>query len=235
MKDLQREVEKTRKGVAQITCWCIVIALHQKFGVGRERLERLAGEIDGLQETWVEEIARSGHVQAMRMLQSQVMGPAEFRVPVLRAPRTRREESLRTAGNEAATASWCVFALAIRKVLGFGENRMKQLHEETVANYRQVNEWGREDMEWAMQRLAHCAGMAMRETVTVLHDEEEQTDPLKEAAEYAAWMEKRFRNRNLSAARRDVPEKKLFPADGNAGKMREADRILQEMTGKCSC
>lgn len=48
MKDnIQLAREKTRNSVADITGWCLVVALHQRFGMGRDRLERLAGAAGG--------------------------------------------------------------------------------------------------------------------------------------------------------------------------------------------
>lgn len=43
MKDnIQLAREKTRNSVADITGWCLVVALHQRFGMGRDRLVWLA-------------------------------------------------------------------------------------------------------------------------------------------------------------------------------------------------
>ena len=38
---LRQEIDLTRDGTAEMTRWCIIIALHQGFGVGSERLRKL--------------------------------------------------------------------------------------------------------------------------------------------------------------------------------------------------
>lgn len=41
------------------------------------------------------------------------------------------------------------------ELLGYSSKRLNRLREETLANYRQVNEEGHESLSWAMER---CAG-----------------------------------------------------------------------------
>lgn len=41
---LTTELDLTREGTAEMTRWCILIALHQSFGVGAARLNRLKEE-----------------------------------------------------------------------------------------------------------------------------------------------------------------------------------------------
>ena len=38
---LEDELDVTRTSVAELTGWCITIALHELFGIGRERLNRV--------------------------------------------------------------------------------------------------------------------------------------------------------------------------------------------------
>ncbi len=38
---LTTELDLTREGTAEMTRWCILIALHQSFGVGAARLNRI--------------------------------------------------------------------------------------------------------------------------------------------------------------------------------------------------
>lgn len=39
---LRQKIDLTRDGTAEMTRWCIIIALHQGFGVGSERLRKCA-------------------------------------------------------------------------------------------------------------------------------------------------------------------------------------------------
>lgn len=109
--NLRQELDLTRDGTAEMTRWCIIIALHQCFGVGKDRLNRieLRAEELGLESL---NIAMQANGKGMPSTdQSRAMRDnwmpegvePEFRVPVLRAPRTRREQQLRMAGDVAAS------------------------------------------------------------------------------------------------------------------------------------
>ena len=102
------------------------------------------------------------------------------RVPVLRSPRTRREEQLRMAGDVAASMVWTLCAEACIEELGFGAGRLNRLKEEALANYRQVNEEGHADgLDVAMEHLRRCAQDALKEEVAV--DEQPDEDRVKQS------------------------------------------------------
>lgn len=104
----------------------------------------------------------------------------DFRVPVLRSPRTRRQEQLRMAGNVAASMVWTLCAKACMDELGFGAARLNRLKEETLANYRQVNEEGHTDgLDVALEHLRRCAEDALKEEVTV--DEQPDEDRVRQS------------------------------------------------------
>lgn len=44
MRDLSREKDRTREAVSQIVSWCLVIALHQTYGIGKKRQENVAAQ-----------------------------------------------------------------------------------------------------------------------------------------------------------------------------------------------
>lgn len=176
--DLFADKKATREAVGQITCWCIAIALHQRFGVGRDRLERVAAGMGKVQDEIAAVIDELGHAKGMRMLADKLGGvcETEFRVPLNRAVKNRRERELRIDGDIAATAAWDCFAVAIRDVLGFGTERLNRVREEALANYRQFNGWYCEDPQWAMTRLQHCAEQAMREKIDIVQQEDPEPD-----------------------------------------------------------
>ena len=168
---LASEMDLTRDGVAEMTRWCIIIALHQCFGVGKERLNRveLRSEELGLESLNVAMTANdrgkpnTDKSRAMRESWMPEGVEPEFRVPVLRAPRTRRERQLRMAGDIAAGMVWTLYARACMDVLGYSSRRLNRLREEALANYRQVNEEGHEDgLSVAMEHLRRCACDALQ-------------------------------------------------------------------------
>lgn len=165
--DLLKEKSKTRDAVGQISSWCLLIALHQRFGVGADRMERIAGKAEKLQKEIAAIIDEHGTAAGIAEMQRRLDGICltEMRVPLNRNTKNRREVELRMAADQTVTAMWCCFALAIHQTLGFGRDRLNRLHKETVENYRQFNEWNgsgsRDEQQYAFERRAiaqskHC-------------------------------------------------------------------------------
>ena len=168
------KMDETRSSVAQITCWCIAIALHQEHGVGAKRLNRLTDKLDELQEKNTRTMTREGARAADRERAAWIGGkvPLEFPVPVMRAPKNRKEKQYRMAGNEAAGIAWQLYAAACIEVLGFGPERLGRLREEARDNYRQVNGWAADGgMEYALTQLKRCAELALREKLRIVDED----------------------------------------------------------------
>lgn len=172
-----QEMEKTRVAASQITCWCTLIALHQVFGVGADRLNRIQEELEKIQEAYSNKLAEEGSELADEWLRGRIgdRGALEFRVPLTRAPRGWKEKQLRMAGDEAARIAWQMYALACINALEFGKKRLTQLHEEAWKNYDQVNGWMKEGgMEYALSQICKCAKLALREDLQVIDNNPEE-------------------------------------------------------------
>lgn len=108
---LSAEMDLTQDSVVQLTCWCGQIALHELWGLGRTRLDRITRrkELLGSQSlAVVMQPDKNGMPQTekARRLRAEAIPkgvPTEFRVPALRTPRTRREQQLKMVGDRAAT------------------------------------------------------------------------------------------------------------------------------------
>lgn len=103
--NIAEEIDKTRLLVSQITCWCMTIALHQAFGVGKMRLDRVHTRMIELEEENSQLMVRRGKAAAAAAREAWFAGicGTEFRVPLLRAPRGNREKQLVMAGNNGAS------------------------------------------------------------------------------------------------------------------------------------
>lgn len=107
---LRQEIDLTRDGTAEMTRWCIIIALHQGFGVGSERLRKLENRAEelGYESLSVAMTANDRGMPSTDKSLAMREGwlpdgvEPEFRVPILRAPKNRKEQQLRMAGNQAA-------------------------------------------------------------------------------------------------------------------------------------
>lgn len=124
----------------------------------------------------------------------------EFRVPVLRAPRTRREQQLRMAGDVAASMVWTLYAKACMELLGYGAGRLNRLKQETLANYRQVNEEGRADgLDVAMEHLRRCACDALQTDDIIVEDIPDEERAKQADRDYEEQKDAFFR-RNMAGA-----------------------------------
>lgn len=176
---LLKEKDNTRDAVAQIAGWCLIVALHQRFGVGKDRINRVAAAASNLEKEVGAIIDEYGRAEAIRELQRRLDGicATEMRVPLNRNTKSRREVELRVAADQSMTLVWCIFALSVREALGFGPDRLNKLHKETVENYRQVNEMSmggtQYDRKYAFGKLAHCAEQATGEKINVVQESDD--------------------------------------------------------------
>lgn len=168
---LAAELDLTQDSVVQLTCWCGQIALHELYGMGRTRLDRVNERSHILGEESLAVVMHPDErgmpqTEKARRLRAEALPdgvPVEFRVPALRAPRTHREQQLKMVGDRAATMAWQLMALACMQEFGFGADRLNRLYSEMRRNYEQLNQWGKEDgLEVAMERLRRCACEALQ-------------------------------------------------------------------------
>lgn len=170
-KSFQAEMDGTQQAISQIVCWCTTIALHQEFGVGKMRLERITARMNELEQQNTDVImtpdanGKPSKEKADAIRESWLAGivDSDYRVPMLRAPKNRKEEQYRIAGNRAAKIAWQIYAKAVIDVLHYGPDRMARLFKASRANYEQLNDWGHKDgMDVAMEMLRRCAADAMQ-------------------------------------------------------------------------
>lgn len=171
-KPFETEMDDTRQAVGQIVGLCTTIALHQEFGVGKTRLERIKARIDELESQNTEVImtpdayGRPSKDKAEAIRESWLAGyvSSDYRIPMVRLPRGRKEQQYRIAGDRAAKIAWQVYAKAVIDVLHYGPDRLERLRKESHANYEQLNKWGHEDgLDVAMEKLRRCAAEVDKE------------------------------------------------------------------------
>lgn len=209
MKPFKQQMEETREAVSQITCWCLTVAAHQEFGIGSVRQDRLIERINQLEEINIHTMMQKGTRAADREREGWLRGfaPMEFTVPMLRAPRGRKEQQLRMAGNEAASISWQLFAAACIDVLGFGAERLKKLRAEGWKNYQQFNGWAHEDgLDVAMERLKRCAEAALRQECELVETDPADWERYKRDLETSERLAARVALSSLKALRAKPPQ-----------------------------
>lgn len=202
-KSFQTEMDDTQQAVSQIVCLCTTIALHQEFGVGKTRLDRITDRINELEDQNTEVImtpdanGRPSKARAEAIRESWLAGyvTSDYRIPMLRAPRGRKEQQYQIAGNKAARIAWQIYAKAVIDILHYGPERLERLRKESRANHEQLNQWAHEDgLDVAMEKLRRCAADAMQAPDLEVAD----IDGSKDAAE----VDKEFRKQRLNFIKR---------------------------------
>ena len=137
---LEDELDVTRTSVAELTGWCITIALHDLFGIGRERLNRVNNRQRMLAEQSMAIMMQPNErgmpsTEKARRMRAEALPesvPREFRVPALRAARNRREQQLKIVGDRAATMAWQLHARACMLDLQLFAQASDQLQNTTA-------------------------------------------------------------------------------------------------------
>ena len=187
-KPFETEMDDTRQAVGQIVGLCTTIALHQEFGVGKTRLERIKARIDELENQNTEVImtpdayGRPSKDKAEAIRESWLAGyvSSDYRIPMVRLPRGRKEQQYRIAGDRAAKIAWQVYAKAVIDVLHYGPDRLERLRKD--------------GLDVAMEKLRRCAAEAMQAPEMEVSD----IDGSKDAAE----VDKEFRKQQLNFIKR---------------------------------
>lgn len=176
--NLSKELDKRRDAAVQITGWCVVISLNQDFGVGHIRLNRMFAQAEGISSIYRSLKLSSGRERADTYLDGLLRGKCscmDFRVPVLKAPRSARDRQIRMAENDSATTTWRIYAASCVNALGYAEDRLQRLHDSTWSNYEQfVTEWYDVGEEVAVEHIRRCAEQAIRENLRVKDDDDEE-------------------------------------------------------------
>lgn len=163
---IQAMIDETGQAVSQYVSWCTVIALHQVFGVGAQRLDAISHRLSALEDDNTNVILFRSKQEAAQIRADWLKGvvTSEYRVPVMRAARSRREEQQRMAANNAAKITWQLFAKAVIDVLHYGSERMERLRQESIANLDQFFHWIKEDgADVALEKLRRCASEAIND------------------------------------------------------------------------
>lgn len=179
----QTQMDRTGTDVGQITCWCITIALHQEFGVGRKRLDQISDRMTELENENMALLMTKGAREADALREGWLKGYGDphFRVTMLRAPRGRKEQQFKIAGDNAASLAWQIYAKGCIDVLHFGGQRLEKLKTENWKNYEQFNGWANHDgLEVALEMLKRCAEDALQDKLKIVEDYKESDAQTKE-------------------------------------------------------
>lgn len=139
---MENQIDLVQQNAIDFTHACMTIALHEVFGVGKERLDKVTRRKDEINGELMRRMALPAKNRKAQLDEAEkwLVGllpegvVSVFRIPVVKGvPRKRREVQLKMAIDKAATLEWRGYAAACAQVLGFGPQR-----RETAAMVRQL-------------------------------------------------------------------------------------------------
>lgn len=204
---MENQLTLAQNNAIDFTHACITIALHEVFGLGKARLDKVNARRNEVNSMVLEIMTRPASRRheplrkAEAWMRSQMPAGTAFdlNVPMAKGTATkRREMQMKIAVDQAATLEWRVYAIACAQVLGFGTDRLNRLHEEVLVNYRQLNEWVlTEGVDVAMEWFRRAAADAYKTDVQVLDVPEEAE--LEAYRQHTADVMQDMRARNIRA------------------------------------
>ena len=194
---LENRITLAQNNAIDFTHACMTIALHEVFGLGRERLEKVDNRRSEVNGEVLRIMAASGRAHEARQnaeawLRSRMPQgtPWELRIPNAKGvARKHAELKIKGAVDEAATLEWRVYAVACAEVLGFRAARMNRLYDATMDNYRQLNQWVLEEgVDVALEWFRRAAAQGYGTEVEVLDvPEEREVEAYRQHSAEAVW------------------------------------------------
>ena len=194
---LENRITLARNNAVDFTHACMTIALHEVFGLGRERLQKVdkrRNEVNGEVLRIMAECGRPHEARrnAEAWLRSRLPKgtPWELLIPNARGvAKTHTELKIKGAVDEAATLEWRVYAVACAEVLGFSMERLIRLYDATMDNYRQLNQWVLEEgVDVALEWFRRAAAQGYGTKVEVLDvPEEREVEAYRQHSAEAVW------------------------------------------------
>ena len=194
---LENRITLARNNAIDFTHACVTIALHEVFGLGRERLQKVnkrRNEVNGEVLRIMAECGRPHEVRrnAEAWLRSRLPKgtPWELLIPNAKGvAKTHAELKIKGAVDEAATVEWRVYAVACAEVLGFRAARKNRLYDATMDNYRQQNQWVLEEGEdGALEWFRRAAAQGYGAKVEVLEvPKERELEAYRQHSAEAVW------------------------------------------------
>lgn len=142
-------VEKNREAAGHVISLCFMVALHDRYGIGKDRLDRVINAANGALERFAVNKRGVGMERAKKKLNEELEGllTERFVLPASKAPKSNRDWALLGERREAAEIVVKCYALGARQALGFGVERLNETVRATEDVFRQFNEWA-EGGDW---------------------------------------------------------------------------------------
>lgn len=144
-KRLESErVDENRQATAHVIGICYLVALNDKYGIGEQRLRRVADAAEAEAGKYDLNKRSVGAARAKKKLDEDLddLLPGGFLLPITRPPKTNRDWLLLGEQREAAELVVKMYAIATHRALKFGAERISEAVKGAEENFRKFGEWG---------------------------------------------------------------------------------------------
>lgn len=171
-------MEKNREAAGHVISLCFMVALHDRYGIGKDRLDRVINAANGALERFAVNKRGVGMERAKKKLNEELEGllTEHFVLPASKAPKSNRDWALLGERREAAEIVVKCYALGARQALGFGVERLNETVHATEDVFRQFNEWAEGGDWFGYNMLARRMTDILGEPVDV--DESDAKEPI---------------------------------------------------------
>lgn len=173
-----QRVEKNREAAGHVISLCFMVALHDRYGVGKDRLDRVVNAANGALERFTINKRGVGMERAKKKLNEELEGllDGNFVLPATKPPKTNREWVMLGEQRDAADIVVKCYALGTREALGFGAERLNGTVKATEAVFREFAEWAEGGDWFGYNMLARRMSDILGEPVDV--DESDAKEPI---------------------------------------------------------
>jgi len=169
----QKTVDENREAIGRVVTYCVIIALHDRFGIGKDRMENLGTAINRAAQKHETLCRVKGYDRAKKELvqETQRVMPQGFVLPAGKMPKTGKEREALVARREAAETTVRLLVSAVVEHLWFGEKRIGALLKETEVNYRQFLDWASEGDAYGYTLIARKMEQITGDKIQVVEEE----------------------------------------------------------------
>ena len=177
-KPESERVKENREAAGHVITMCYMVALHDCYGIGEERLGRVVDAANGELERFAVNNRGVGIEKAKRKLDEELEGllTENFVLPATRPLKKARDWAMLGEQREAAEIAVKCYALGTRKALGFGTERLNATVKATEKVFRKFGEWAEGGDYYGYALLARELSAILGEPVEI--DERDAGEPI---------------------------------------------------------
>ena len=177
-KPESERVDENRQAAAHVIGLCYLVSLNEKYGIGEQRLQRVADAAEAEAERYELNKRSVGLVRAKKKLDEDLgdLLPGGFLLPITKPPKTNRDWLLLGEQREAAELVVKMYAIATHKALKYGTERIGTAVKGAEENFRKFGEWAEGGDYYGYALLARQLSAILGEPVEV--DERNAGEPI---------------------------------------------------------